>query len=267
MGGNTFFKYLNLYWQFFKQRLKVMMEYRTDFFIGVTSIIFVQGTSVLFITTIFNHIHKLHGWTFYEILYIYGISLCGRAVEQIFFDNIWTIGFRYIRTGHLDRLLIRPINPLFHIIADCVQKDGLGSLITGVMVLYISIKNQSMDWGIIQTILLILMILSSALIFMGINLFFATFSFWMVDSLPVMTSVFSLNEFARYPITIYNKGLQFILTWIIPYGFTAFYPANLFIDGGFRMIAIWTPCVALITCTIAYLFWLKGLKSFVSTGN
>ncbi|WP_180235705.1 ABC-2 family transporter protein [Bacillus toyonensis] len=35
-------------------------------------------------------------------------------------------------------------------------------------------------------------------------------------------------DFSRYPITIYNKVISFILTFIIPYSFTSFYPAAFF---------------------------------------
>jgi ABC-2 type transport system permease protein len=48
--------------------------------------------------------------------------------------------------------------------------------------------------GVIDWIMLVVMILSSGLIYIGINLFFAMFSFWMVDSLPVVYAVFNLIE-------------------------------------------------------------------------
>jgi ABC-2 type transport system permease protein len=112
------------------------------------------------------------------------------------------------------------------------------------------------------------MILSSAAIFLAVNLFFASFSFWMVDSLPVMVAVQGTSDFARYPMSIYGKGIQFVLTWIIPYGFTAFYPAAVFIDQAeFRHFALLTPVVAAISLTIAYLVWNRGLRAFSSTGN
>ncbi|MGF7047905.1 ABC-2 type transport system permease protein [Paenibacillus sp. DS2015] len=261
-------RYSKLYWQFFKARLKVMMEYRADFLIGVFSVFLIQGTSLLFITIVFEQIESLHGWTFYQILFIYAIALQGRSIEHIFFDNLWTIGWQYIRPGNFDRLMIRPVNVLFQLIADRVQQDGVGSFIIGLIVLFTAAPHLGIDWAVTDVLLLIVMILSSAAIFMAVNLFFATFSFWMVDSLPIMVAVQGTSEFARYPMSIYGKGIQFVLTWIIPYGFTAFYPAAFFIDqSGFRHIAVWTPVVAVVSVTIAYLFWNRGLRAFTSTGS
>jgi ABC-2 type transport system permease protein len=124
------------------------------------------------------------------------------------------------------------------------------------------------DWGFLDILLLLVMIVSSGFIFVAVNLFFATFSFWMVDSLPIVWTTFNLSEFARYPLTIYNKAIRFILTWIIPYGFTAFYPSSLFIEhSGYRSVALWSPAVAIVSCLIAYSFWKKGLREFTSTGS
>ncbi len=261
-------KYLKLYVLFSIQHLKVMMEYRIDFLLGVLSVMLEQFTSIYFVKIVFDHIQQLNGWNFYEILFIYGIASTGRSIHQIFFDNLWTLGWQYIRTGNFDRLMIRPINVLFHLIADRLHQDGFGQLIIGIIILATAIPHLPIHWGITQIFFLIIMIISSGLIFVAINLFYATFSFWMVDSLPIMWAVFNLSDFARYPLTIYNKSIRYLLTWLIPYGFTAFYPSAFFIHHSeYQSIALWSPIVAIISCIIAYAFWKKGLQAFTSTGN
>lgn len=261
-------RYAKLYWVFAKNHMKVMMEYRVDFLIGIFSVMLQQFASVFFVKVVFDHIEQLNGWSFYEILFIYGVAATGRSIHHIFFDNLWTLGWQYIRPGQLDRLLIRPINPLFHLCADRLQQDGLGQIIIGIIIMSIASPHLDVTWGVIEILLLILMIISSGMIFVAINLFFATFSFWMIDSLPIVWAVFNLSDFARYPLNIYHKGIGLFLTWLIPYGFTAFYPAAYFIGGeGYKWFAIWTPLVAIICCLIAYMFWNKGLKAFASTGS
>ncbi|MNW58214.1 hypothetical protein D3C74_360620 [compost metagenome] len=202
------------------------------------------------------------------MLFIYAIAMLGRSLEHTFFDNLWTLGWGYIKPGNFDRVLIRPVNALFQIVAERVQQDGIGSFIIGLIVLFTATPHLDIHWGASELIWFVVMVISSGIIFLAVNLFFATLSFWMVDSLPVMYAVQKTSDFARYPMSIYGKGIRFILTWIIPYGFTAFYPAALFIeDSGFQQVAIWTPLVALASITVAYLFWKKGLRSFTSTGN
>ncbi|PEZ02909.1 ABC transporter permease [Bacillus sp. AFS018417] len=264
---HTLKRYAFLYTVYFKQHLKVMMEYKVDFLIGISSVFIQQFASIFFIKVVFDHIETLKGWNFYQILLIYGIAFAGRAIHHIFFDNLWTIGWQYIRTGNLDRLLIRPINPLFQIVAERVQQDGFGQLIIGGIILSYSTSHLNISMTIGNVLMLLVMIISSGFIFVALNLFFITFSFWMTDSLPVVSAVFSLSDFSRYPITIYNKVIAFILTFIIPYSFTSFYPAAFFFDKGYKWVSLCTPLVAIILCFIAYRFWKYGLSVFTSTGS
>lgn len=201
-------RYTKLYYIFAKNHIKVMMEYRVDFFIGVISVMLQQFASIFFVKVVFDHIEQINGWTFYEILFIYGIAATGRSLHHIFFDNLWTLGWQYVRPGQMDRLLIRPINPLFHVCADRLQQDGLGQLVIGILILAAAFPQLDLAFGFADWLMLVVMIVSSGLIYIAINLFFATFSFWMIDSLPIVYAVFNLSEFAKYPMTIYNKTIR-----------------------------------------------------------
>jgi len=264
----NFIRYIKLYLHYASKHIKVMLEYRVDFLIGMFSTIIQQGISIILLKIIFSNIQVLKGWTFYEILFIFEIAFLGRSIHHIFFDNLWTLGWQYIRSGNFERLLLRPVNPLFQVISERFQQDGFGQFIIGIIILLYSTSHIGINWGITEIGMLILFIISSGMIFVAINLFFITFSFWMVDSLPIVVSVFGLSEFARYPVTIYHKSITLVITWIIPYGFTAFYPANYFLDGhGVSILAIVTPLFAITSFVVAYKFWNFGVKHYESTGH
>ncbi|RLQ93377.1 ABC transporter permease [Falsibacillus albus] len=261
-------RYSFLYTKYFTSHLKVMLEYKGDFFIGMLSVLVQQLTAIFFLKIVFDHIEALKGWTFYQILFIYAVAFLGRAVHHIFFDNLWTVGWQYIRSGTFDRLLLRPVNPLFQIISERVQQDGFGQLLIGIFILHTAASHLHIQWGVSSVFMLLLFILSSGIIFVAINLFFITFSFWMIDSLPLVVSMFQFSDFARYPVNIYPKAITLIITWIIPYGFTAFYPAAYFFENQYySVLALLTPVVSLITMVLSYLFWNRGVKSFSSTGS
>ena len=68
-------RYLKLYNKFLKQYIKTLMEYRADFLLGLIGFILVQGVGIVFIGLVFNSIPTLKRWSFYEILFIYGLSI------------------------------------------------------------------------------------------------------------------------------------------------------------------------------------------------
>src|SRR5512135_962389 len=138
-------RYLELYWYFLIQRFKILMEYRLNFFIGTTSTAFLQAASLATLWVVMRQIPSLNGWNFYEVLLIYGLLTMGESITHMFADNLWTIGWNYIRSGDFDRFLVRPIDPLFHLLADRFCHDGIGNLLTGLVLVVVSMRKLNIE--------------------------------------------------------------------------------------------------------------------------
>jgi ABC-2 type transport system permease protein len=77
--------------------------------------------------------------------------------------------------------------------------------------------------------------------------------------------------FLQYPLNIYPKGLQFIFTTILPFGFVNFYPLQAllgkregFFAGGIQWLS---PLVALILLGITALCWQLITRKYESAGT
>ncbi|MCX7922845.1 MAG: ABC-2 family transporter protein [Clostridia bacterium] len=261
------FKYIRLYIEFFKQNIKIMLEYRADFIIGAMASLFMQMSGIFFVWVIFKNVTTLQGWTFYDITLVYGLLMLSKSLNHIFFDNLWVLGPQYIRQGNFDTLLLRPISPLFHLIANRLQQDGIGNFLLGLVITVKSLYELNLNLGIKGVALIILFVVSGGAIFAAINLITATSSFWVVNSYHLIWTVYSVNEFALYPLNIYHKAIGIILTWVIPYAFASFYPANYFIHKGYEQLSFISPIVALVLWVIALRVWRFGIKNYTSTGS
>jgi len=260
-------KYLTLYWEFFKQNAKTMIEYKTDFVIGIISTFINQFYGIFFVWVIFENIKQIHGWTFYEITFVYGLLTMAKGIDMFFFDNLYSLGFEYVRDGSFDIFMIRPLSPLFQLVASYMQQDGIGLLLLGAIVIARSLQELHIVLGPLHILFLIIFVISGAAIISAINLMTATLGFKTVNSHIIMSSVSSLQDFALYPILIYPKFIGFILTWIIPYAFASFYPADYFLRKGYQMYSIFTPIVAILLWVVAIKVWKIGLKNYSSTGS
>jgi len=67
-------RYSKLYKQFLKQYVKSLLEYRADFIFGLVGFVLVQFSGVVFLRLIFASIPSLSGWSFHEVLFIYGFA-------------------------------------------------------------------------------------------------------------------------------------------------------------------------------------------------
>ena len=98
-------------------------------------------------------------------------------------------------------------------------------------------------------------------------------AFWIVRH-KSMTEfiVWFLREFADYPVSIYLRALQIILTFVLPYAFINFFPAQYFLQKNdfllfHPLIQYLSPAVGAIMFAIAVVFWKIGLRHYQSTGS
>jgi ABC-2 type transport system permease protein len=260
-------RYANLYWQFLINRLKILMEYRVNFIIGASSTIFLQAAGLLTIWVVMSQIPSLNGWSFDEVLLIYGLVTLAKSINHMFADNLWTVGQSYIRTGGFDRFLVRPIDPLFHLLADRFCHDGIGNFLVGSALVISASRGIQIAWTPAHLFYITVAVISGGVIFIALNLITCVSAFWIMDSVPVMRLVFDNHLFAQYPLTIYPKAIGIWLTWIIPYGFASFYPASHLLGYDIGYLAWLGPVIAVVLLIFAYRVWLFGLKHYSGTGS
>lgn len=260
-------RYARLYWAFLIQRFKVLMEYRINFLIGVSSTFFLQLAGILTVWVVMGHVPSLKGWNFDEVLLMYGLITLAKSISHMFADNLWTIGGQYIRPGGFDRFLVRPINPLFHLLADRFCHDGIGNFLIGAALVAKSTSALGVAWTPLLAVYLVVAVASGAAIFFALKLITAVSVFWIVESIPVTQIVHNMHEFARYPLTIYPKTVGILLTWFIPFGFASYYPACYLLGREGASLAWFGPVVAAVLVAAGYRLWLFGLRHYASTGS
>jgi len=250
------------------QNLKRVMEYKADFLTGAVSFLIDQTIGIAFIFIIFSQIPQLAGFTFEQIVFIYGFSQIPKGLDHLLTDNLWCVGYFIVKKGDFDKYLTRPINPLFHVIAETFQVDAIGELIVGIaLMIYVSGSVNACITPLSVT-LFILVIPFSMLIYTAIKITTGAFAFWIKSSGFIIQMVYGMNEFAKYPTTIYSTFVRNFVTYIIPFAFTGYYPALYFLTGQNPLFNIGgTVIISVIFMSISLLIWHKGLSAYESAGS
>ena len=243
------------------------MEYRASFLLGAISTIAWQGSSIAAVWVVMQKVPNLNGWNYDEVLLVYGLITLAKSINHMFADNLWTLGRVYIRSGGFDRFLVRPIDPLFHLLADRFCQDGVGNFLVGAALVVKASITLGIAWTPLKLLMLTVSVVSGAFIFIALNLITCVAAFWIVDSVPVTRLVFDNHLFAQYPLSIYPRAISILLTWVIPYGFASFYPASYLLGRELGNIAWFGPFMAAFLIFIGYRFWQYGLKYYSGTGT
>jgi len=258
-----------LWKQLVKMNIKRWMEYRADFFIGIFAIFLTNVISIVFFWVIFQHIPVLNGWRFEQILFLVGLSYLSFGIWHTFLTGVSPHRLeRYIVNGDFDRMLLVPFNPLLLLIMGDIDDDGFGDLIAGILVLGYASNALSIVWTLQNIILLTLTVIGAVLIIFSVVLLFATATFWIIRSAMLSEILYPLMRFTEFPLDIYNPFIIFLLTFVLPFGFINYYPAQFFLGKGLWMYAAYlTPIVGLIAFVISYSAWKYGIKNYTSTGS
>lgn len=260
--------YINLAWANLANSLKSRLAYREDFWAGFIANFMTQMIGVLFVATLFGKVPHLQGWYRYEIFYIYGFSQLVMGCFSLFFSNLFEVSERYIVEGWFDRVLLRPLDSFFQVITERVHFEEISNIIVGLVIMGYSLHHLKIALSPGQHLMILGLVLSACLIYLGVFTAVISTTFWFNDR-GSLVSVFNLMQnFAGYPVTIYGPKLRFILSWIIPYAFTAFYPAAQALGHkGYVLYAWLTPVIGLIFFGLGMFTWKQGVKAYESTGS
>jgi ABC-2 type transport system permease protein len=261
-------RHLSLVGAYFAQFLKMRLAYRVDFTVDLAANLFAIGVQLATLAVIFSKVPALKGWSFEQVLFIYGFSLLPLGLFNLISINIYRFAEHYIADGNLDRVLLRPVNPLAQVLFESFNVSGLNELLLGTGIMVVSGSRLGLELGPLDVLVFLVLVPSAALVYVAVFLGLTAVSFWHEDRMGLAPPIYNVIRFARYPLTIYGRGVQAFLTFVLPFAWVAFMPAGWFVGGPeLRMWALMTPVVALLVMTLAYSVWRAGLKRYASTGS
>jgi len=259
-----------IYLSYFGQFLMARMSYKVDFIFSLFANILAAASGLLYILFLIDgrSVSSIQGWSRDEVLFIYGYSMVSMSIFGMFAWNLYQFGDRYIIQGQFDRVLLRPVNTLFQVLFESFNLDSLGTLITGLGVVVYSVHQLPIHFGFADLLWFILSSVAAGIIVLGVFVSVASISFHFEDRIGISAPIYNLTTFGRYPIPIFHRVLQFILSWILPFAFVAFFPSTHFLRReGFAFYCYFTPVMAVLTSLVASVAWKFGVSRYSSTGN
>src|SRR5260221_953626 len=111
----AFRRHLRLFRLYFVQYAKARLEYRADFFSSVLASLLGTLASFSFLLIVFSRAPAVTGWTFEEMVFLYGFSLVPLGIFNLFSWNLYRFPDRYLIEGRFDRVLLRPLSSSFSV--------------------------------------------------------------------------------------------------------------------------------------------------------
>lgn len=264
--------YIRLYLAFAKVAFLTQLEYRGQYFVRILSKIIAWSTGFIMIMVLLNKFKTIGDWTTYEVLFLYALDVLSYSIAGTFFMGSFGELPALIQYGEFDSILTKPINPLLYLLCTKVSAGYTSNYVISITILFLCFQKLNITLSFVKLFWLIIVILGASLIQATGFMITAIPSFWIVKN-EGMRGLFytNLTQFLQYPLTIYSKGIQIVLTFILPYAFINYYPAQFFLGKGDSVFnpvfQYMTPFVGALLFWLSYQFWRLGLDSYQSSGS
>jgi len=263
---------LKIYLSLIAASLRARVEYKAAFIFYVFAIFIFYFGQLGLLLVILVKFKDINGWTIGEIAFLYGLLAVAQGFTAILFNALNDFEQMIVK-GEFDRVLVRPLSPLWQIICSKFEISTYAHFIIGPAALYYGMRIVHIEWNLTKILFFPMVIFGAVLLQGGIRIIVASITFWVLrNSSLVRTVVYSSKEFISYPISIYNTGVQFFLTFIFPIAFVNYYPSHYFLEkSGTNLfnpyLQYLTPVAGLIVMAIAVCVWKTGINHYQSSGS
>ena len=262
-------KYVKLYLTLAKGSLMSKMVYKANVIIGILAFLFGQVTSLITLYVLVTAVPHIDGYSIWQVGLLFGITNMAVGIDHLLTDRLWTVAYWEVKMGKMDHMFLRPLPVLFQVIASEVQLEAFGEIIIATALIALCIGNAGVTITLGSVMLLILGIISAAIIISSFKVLVASLAFKFKRSGPLLQFIYNFTGYTKYPMKIYPKFIQGLLTFVIPLGLCLFYPFENLVSplGNGWLIA--HAIVAFTTgfAAICIFVWSKMIKLYESTGT
>ena len=256
-----------LYKRYLSMLLKSQLQYKASFVMTTIGQFLVSFTTFLSMYFMFSRFHQVDGYSFAEVLLCFAVVLMAFSFTECFARG-FDVFPRLIRTGELDRILVRPRGVVFQVLTSTMEFTRFGRFFQALLVMIYAIPASGVVWTWDKILTLCMMFLGGVTVFAGLFVLYAAFSFFTIDGLEFM-NIFTdgSREFGKYPLSIYGEGVLKLLTYVIPIALFQYYPFLYLIGRTQNRWMMVLPLLGWLFLIPCYGFFRLGLSRYQSTGS
>ena len=261
-------RHLRLFALYFIQYAKVRLAYKADLIVSIITSFAATAFGIVLVFLLFERARSVAGWSFEEIVFLYGFGLIPLALFNTVSINLYFFGQTYIVEGKFDRVLLRPLHSLFQVMSEQFRLEALTDVAVGLAAIGWAVGRMETPPPAEMWLLGAVCTVCGMALYLAVFLILTAVSFWVEDRVGLIPPVYNMLSFGRYPLDIYNPFIRFLLSWVVPFGFASFYPAAQLLgrpEHAQTFLAM--PVVTLVFCVAAVLLWNRGVSNYSSTGS
>jgi len=222
---------------------------------------------------IYSNVPDINGWSRYEFYAFMATGMIVNVLIEAFFMPNCANFSELIRTGNLDFVLLKPIDPQFLVSFERLDLGSLSHLILAGGLLSYALTGLGLPITAMQVAMYLLLIAVGVAFFYSLMIMLASTSIWFGRNQGLYDFWFYITIFARYPRSIYlgwgywwSDLLALVFSYVIPILLVVTVPAEVIatraLDPSWLSgVAVVAAVVGLIVSRRVFLWSLRSYRS------
>jgi ABC-2 type transport system permease protein len=264
---------LRLLGRFFAAGMRAQLQYPASALLLMVGHFGATIIDMVAIWALFDRFGAVDGWRFGDVAMFFGIVSISFSVADFMSRGFDVLGTELIRTGNLDRLLVRPRTLTLQLIGYDFRVSRIGRLVQGLVVVLIATRSLGLTWDVPAIALAVWTIAGGVALFFGLMVVQGAISFWTTESLEAMNLLtYGGVQAAQFPLGIYEKWFRNFLIFVVPIGCVAYFPVIAILGkvdplGAPAWLLPLAPAAGFLFLGASFLAWRLGVAKYTSTGS
>jgi ABC-2 type transport system permease protein len=243
------------------------MQYRFEFFLDGFVEVFWMATALVPLVVVYGLRTAIPGWSFGEALMVMGWFTFLQGVLEGAINPSLTTVVDHVRKGTLDFVLLKPADAQFLVSTARFQPWRAINVVTafGIFAWGFHLLGRGPSAGAVALAAVAMVAAVTVLYSLWMLAVSAAFYFVRIDNLSQLFN--AVFDAARWPATVFGKGVRFVLTFVIPLALMTTYPAEALLGRLSRSALAGSMLGALAALVVTRVVWRTSIARYTSAGG
>ena len=240
----------------------VHLEYRLNVILGSLGSLFWMGVTLITYRLIFDQIDSLAGWSWAEMVLLYGVYNLWWGIMNTFFNGGLDISDG-VRSGTLDKTLLMPGKSFFYA-AMKFEPEILVHSLTGLIIFLIAAGNMGIAFNWLNSVLFIILLLNSFLLIFFVSILFGSTAFWFIENRHLADFFWIWESLSKYPREFFSFSnvLYGLVHSLLPVVFITVVPTEVILGRINWLLILTSFLITAVFAVISRKIWRLGLKRY-----
>lgn len=261
---------IKLYCLYIKYSVKANAQFKANFAAAWLSNLVTYFIFYLQIWIITRTYPVIDDWNCREIILLMALHFFTYSVANTALYGVLHKMDEYINNGDLDRLLLRPTDPIFSIVCKDFNWTGISQiLLSGIFLVY-GLLSTPISWSIGKITVLFACLAGAVSLQCGFFLILGAMAFWIKKSASLASLLYyNFAGFMNYPITIFHRGIRILLSTVLPWAYINYYPAAHLLGKSISLPRLYllNPFLGILALLCGIRLMKIGISQYESVGN